>query len=133
MRMPVTNNSTSPAPLSPFTTGPGVLAPAPYAYGAGAVGGLSPATAGPTLGGLLNALKRRWVLASFAGLVVATAAAAVTLVSLPSGKHVAKTTLWATRPITGTDENYRSFKEQLFNRLRSRNVVNLMLNQVDVS
>ncbi|MGL4422907.1 MAG: hypothetical protein ACRCZF_19725, partial [Gemmataceae bacterium] len=41
----------------------------------------------PTLLGLLNALKRRWVLASFLGLLAGLAAAAGVWLALPTGKH----------------------------------------------
>ncbi len=44
----------------------------------------------PTVLGLLNALKRRWVLASFLGLLAALAAAAGFWLAAPTGKHQVK-------------------------------------------
>jgi polysaccharide biosynthesis transport protein len=47
----------------------------------------------PTLGGLLHALKRRWVLAGFLGLLVGAAAAMTVMVAFPQGKHQVKALL----------------------------------------
>ena len=63
------------APASPFnyTNQPSMPAPAMQAT--------------PTPAGLLNAFRRRWVLGTFIGGVVAVAAAVGIWMALPSGKH----------------------------------------------
>jgi capsular exopolysaccharide synthesis family protein len=129
--MPVINTPTNPAPLSPFHSGP--LATSPHPFGAYSAAGLPTAPPGPTVGGLLNALKRRWVLATFLGLFVAVTATTVTLFSMPSGKHLARAVLKTTRPPNASDDNYRAAKESLFQKLRSRNLVNMVVTDVGES
>jgi capsular exopolysaccharide synthesis family protein len=78
--------------------------PAPNGNGKGAALAFPPAPAGPPAPpaalsappnalGLLQALHRRWILATCLGLLCATAAAAVTWASLPPGKYTARTLL----------------------------------------
>ena len=83
-----------PNPLSPYQAGgqPMAAPPAgPYGPGSGYAGPTPPsARSNPTPAGLFNALKRRWVMATFVGgLVAATAAVAVWML-MPAGKHTAR-------------------------------------------
>src|SRR5437764_13606340 len=83
------------AALSPFQTPPsGMPLPTTMSpYGpAGWSGGPAPSGPrnAPTVGGLLNALKRRWVLATFVGGLVAGLVAAGIWLLLPAGKHSAR-------------------------------------------
>src|SRR5438874_9448170 len=84
------------AGLSPFQTPPGGM-PVPSApmspYGPpGWAGGPAPTGPrnAPTVGGLVTALKRRWVLATFVGGLVAAAVAVAVWFLLPAGKHSAR-------------------------------------------
>jgi capsular exopolysaccharide synthesis family protein len=129
--MPVTNTPTNPAPLSPFHSGP--LATSPHPFGAYPAAGLPTAAPGPTVGGLLSALKRRWVLATFLGLFVAFTAAIVTVFSMPSGKHLARMVLKTNRQTNASDDSYRAAKENLFQRLKSRFLVNMVVSDIGES
>src|SRR5436305_14343646 len=79
--------------LSPFQTPPGGM-PAPMSpYGPpGWAGGPAPSGPrnAPTVGGLINSLKRRWVMATFLGGIVAGAVAVAIWLLLPAGKHSAR-------------------------------------------
>jgi capsular exopolysaccharide synthesis family protein len=68
-----------------------VLPGSPYGP-AGWSGGPAPARPknAPTAGGLLKALKRRWVIATLVGLMVAAAVATGVWLALPAGKHQAR-------------------------------------------
>ncbi|CAN5368491.1 hypothetical protein BH11PLA2_BH11PLA2_23750 [soil metagenome] len=71
----------------------------------------------PTVWGLLNALKRRWVLATFLGLLAAFAAAAGFWLAAPTGKHQIKAIV-EIQPLRttlddrngGNDNGYDDFK-----------------------
>lgn len=67
-----------PPPYSVFNSAPAVVLP-------------PAARSVPTVMGLLNALKRRWVLATFLGMLAALAAAAGFWLAAPTGKHQVKT------------------------------------------
>src|SRR5262245_4181514 len=75
--------------------GPGAALSVPAAPAAGPVALAAappPAlSAPPSAMGILHALRRRWVLAAFLGLVCATAAAGITWVVLPPGKYTVRT------------------------------------------
>src|SRR5262245_50476229 len=74
--------------------GPGAALTVPAAPAAGPVALAAPPpalSAPPNALGLLQALRRRWVLAAFLGLVCATAAAGVTWAVLPPGKYTIRT------------------------------------------
>jgi polysaccharide biosynthesis transport protein len=82
-------------PLSPYHTPPsgmaGSLAPAaPLSYAGQPVPPAPAAKSSPTPAGLFNAFKRRWVLGTFLGLLVAAGAAAVAFLLMPPGKHEAR-------------------------------------------
>jgi polysaccharide biosynthesis transport protein len=128
--MPVNNTATNTAPLSPYHQTPGTLAAGSNPFGSFPVGG-PPAATHPTVGGLAHALKRRWVLATFLGVFVGAAAAAVTMLSMPSGKHVARTVLRVNHTTTGTEESFRIYKEELYQQLKSRAVVDLLMNKLN--
>jgi polysaccharide biosynthesis transport protein len=84
------------APLAPFN-------PPSYQIPTGPYGGMPtnnigmPVNSGsrnvPTFLGLINALRRRWVLAGFLGLLVGTAAFIAVMVAFPQGKHQVKALL----------------------------------------
>ena len=96
-----------PAPGDPAMTFPSAALAAPSATGSGTgyypPGGplaygqtLAPPAAArtwPTIVELLNAAKRRLVLATFLGLLVGMAAAAAIWLAMPNGKHVAQALL----------------------------------------
>src|SRR6266540_5849905 len=88
------NDNPPPNPLSPFHMPVGGMPQPipPYGPNPGyTVGPMPPrAKAGPSPGGMLHALKRRWVLATFLGGLFAAAAAAGVWMLMPAGKHQAK-------------------------------------------
>ncbi len=90
MARPTAGDPTPLSPLTPYPAGGHPLAaggPIPFA------GTAIPKAANgttPTIPGLLNALKRRWVLATFIGLLVAAMAGVGTWLVLPTGKHQAQ-------------------------------------------
>lgn len=133
MRTSVSDTPLQTAPLSPFTTGQTPLVQGPYATTSPIPGSTSPSANVPTIGGMLNALKRRWVLASFIGILVAAAAAVVTWVSMPSGKHLARAVLLMSRPATGSDEAHRVFKDNQYQQLKNRTIINLVLSNKDLA
>jgi capsular exopolysaccharide synthesis family protein len=86
-----------PTPSSPFHTPAGgmpmpVVPASPYGPPGwnGGPAAVRPKNA-PTAGGLLKALKRRWVIATLVGLLVASAVAVGVWTALPAGKHQVRT------------------------------------------
>ncbi|QEL17217.1 polysaccharide biosynthesis tyrosine autokinase [Limnoglobus roseus] len=85
----------------------------------------------PTFMGLLNALKRRWVLASFLGLLVAAAAAVALWIAAPQGKHQVKALLEITPENVGlmpganqqNDSNTSNFKENQMVLIKTRTIL----------
>jgi capsular exopolysaccharide synthesis family protein len=96
-------------------------------------GNATPHLTVPTFGSLLHALKRRWVLATFIGILVAVAASVVTWISMPAGKHMARATLRISRPVSSTDEAHRVFKDNQFQQLKSRYIINMVLGNKEVA
>lgn len=85
----------------------------------------------PTFMGLLNALKRRWVLAGFLGLLVAAAAAVGLWIAAPQGKHQVKALLEITPDqmsvIPGSvrhDDNHEAFKQNQMVLIKTRTLLN---------
>ncbi len=100
------------------------------AYAAGPVP-LPPMSGGrnvPTFMGLLNALKRRWVLASFLGLLVAAAAAVALWIAAPQGKHQVKALLEILPenfgPNQQSDNNSENFKSNQMVLIKTRTILN---------
>jgi capsular exopolysaccharide synthesis family protein len=91
----------------------------------------------PTVGGLLNALKRRWVLATFLGLLVSTLAAVGIWLILPTGKHSARSLieLRAKGPelVNRQAEDFQSFRQDQLFLLRTRDIVTRTLAEPSVS
>jgi succinoglycan biosynthesis transport protein ExoP len=119
-------------PTSPFTTPPSGL-PQPTQgltpYGPpGWTGGPAPVPKpAPTLGGLLHALKRRWVLATFLGGVVAGLVAAAIWFALPAGKHQARALVDVksrTSDLVGrSGEDFEAFRRNQLFILRTRDLI----------
>ncbi len=133
MRNSSSGSTVNATPLRPFAAGTTPLpgesnAPALISHDAS-----FPNISGLTFGGLLNALRRRWVLAAFIGILVAVAAAVVTWISMPVGKHLARATLLMSRPSSGSDAAHREFKDDHFQRLKSRNFINTVLDNKEVA
>jgi polysaccharide biosynthesis transport protein len=85
----------------------------------------------PTFMGLVNALKRRWVLAGFLGLLVAAAAAVGLWIAAPQGKHQVKALLEITPEqmsvIPGSvrhDDNHEGFKQNQMILIKTRTLLN---------
>lgn len=113
------------SPLAPYAqpahlpAGPFGAAPAPTI----------PAASGlPTLVGLINALKRRWVLASFLGLLVGLAAAAGVWLAYPAGKHSVQALLEMTADNgvvdkNSSDSNFEGYKKNQEVLIKTRTIL----------
>ncbi|MBY0514218.1 MAG: polysaccharide biosynthesis tyrosine autokinase [Gemmataceae bacterium] len=128
-------------PLSPFHTPPaGMPAPipgTPFSYVGQLLPPAPPAKTGPTPLGVLNALKRRWVMAGLIGLLASGVAAVGVWLALPSGKHEAKAHVRMRLPAndglvrnTEDPESYR--KTQVF-LLKTRTLINRTLAEPSVA
>lgn len=120
-------------PLQPYPPPPGgILAPPAGPYGPTVtIPGGSAAKTGPTPLGLLNALRRRWVLATFLGLLVGAALGTGVWFILPGGKHTARAIIQL-RPSTvesgkGASEDFESFRRSQMFLVKSRDLVNRTL------
>src|SRR6185312_13210277 len=105
-----------PQPPQPYGPNPG--------YSAGPMP--SKAKAGPSPAGLLHALKRRWVLATFVGGLVATAAAAAVWMLMPTGKHQGKTVVelqQKSSELVRSTEDFDSFRRGQLVILKSRDLI----------
>lgn len=94
----------------------------------------------PTFMGLVNALKRRWVLAGFLGLLVATAAAVGLWIAAPQGKHQVKALLEITPDqmsvIPGAvrhDDNHEAFKQNQQVLIKTRTLLTRVAQRPKVS
>lgn len=94
----------------------------------------------PTFMGLLNALKRRWVLAGFLGILVAIAAAIGLWIAAPQGKHQVKALLEITPDqmsvIPGAvhhDDNHEAFKQNQMVLIKTRTLLNRVTQRPKVS
>ena len=79
----------------------------------------------PTFGGLLNALKRRWVLASFIGAIVGCGIGLGVWLAMPAGKHQAKA-LVKMQPsglTIPTEDYFKRFKNSQFLTIKSRRLL----------
>lgn len=131
------------AALSPFQTPPGGM-PAPVSpmspYGPPGWSG-GPAPSGPrnapTVGGLLNALKRRWVLATFVGGLVAAAVAVGIWFAMPAGKHAARSLIElkgrGPELVNRQAEDFQSFRNDQLFLLRTHDIITRTLAEPTVS
>ena len=91
----------------------------------------------PTLPELLNALKRRWVLAVFLGLLLGTAAGAGVWLLLPSGKHTVRTLVSVKAPTKaigrGPVEDIGAWKDNQIIFIKTRNILNQVLSKPGVA
>ncbi len=133
-RSPESESVGTGAALAPY-------APPGYSFQNGAYSSASP-TSGympqmpaartvPTFIGLINALKRRWVLAGFLGLLVAAAAAVGLWIAAPQGKHQVKALLEITPDqksvIPGAiqhNDNHEAFKQNQMILIKTRTLLN---------
>ena len=135
MARPTTSEGSPSSQLSPFQAQPRPIvggSTAPYA------GTTMPPAAknNPSVSGLLYALKRRWVLASFIGLLVAVLAGAGVWLAMPGGKHTVQATVEVRT--NGPDLGKRGDELQEFLRkqpliIRSRDVLNRTLAEPSVA
>ncbi|MFO0800407.1 MAG: polysaccharide biosynthesis tyrosine autokinase [Gemmataceae bacterium] len=125
------NNGENPptGPLQPYNTAPGgMLAPTGGPYGPSVTIPGATGKTPPTPLGLLNALRRRWVLATFLGLLVGAALGTGLWFLLPGGKHTARATVQL-RPSTvetgkGQVEDFDSFRRSQMYLVKSRDLIN---------
>lgn len=134
MARPNSGDNPPTGPLAPYQAPPGgMLAPPAGPYGPAVTipGGYPPAKSAPTPLGLLNALRRRWVMATFLGLLVGSALGTGLWFILPAGKHTARATIQL-RPSTvetgkGQGEDFESFRRSQMFLVKSRDLVNRTL------
>jgi hypothetical protein len=79
----------------------------------------------PTFGGLLNALKRRWVLASFIGAIVGCGIGLGVWLAMPAGKHQAKAMvkMQPSGLTIPTEDYFKRFKNSQFLTIKSRRLL----------
>ncbi len=103
---------------------------------------LAPPTAArawPTLPELVNALKRRLVLATFLGLLVGAGGAAAVWLAMPNGKHQAKAIIEITPPAAlnkeqaQTSEDFEAFKAKQDKLIRNRAMLARVLRAPEVA
>lgn len=140
MARPIAGEAPAPLPPSPFNAPPPLVAPAggsPFNYvnqphmPAPAV----PAT--PTPLGLWNAFRRRWVLGTFLGALVAAAAAVGVWSALPGGKHQVRA-LVKLKPrnpglVAGSGEDFAEYRNRQRFLLKSRSLITQTLAEPAVS
>jgi polysaccharide biosynthesis transport protein len=135
MARPNAGDQPSSTPLSPYHTpaaGMPVPPAGPYGPTNTFLGPLPPkAKSGPTPASVLYALKRRWVMATFIGGLVAVVAAVGVWAVLPAGKHTARSSveLRAAGPEIGTrtGEDFETFRKNQMFLLKTRDLINRTL------
>lgn len=133
-------------PISPFHTPAGGLPQpvpmpplgGPFGPNPGYTAGPMPpkAKAAPSPGGMIHALKRRWVLATFLGGIVATVAAFAVWMLMPAGKHQAKASIrlrQKTTEIGKNQEDFDSFRRDQMVLLRTRYLITRTLAEPSVA
>jgi capsular exopolysaccharide synthesis family protein len=131
MARPIAGDPPAPLPPAPFQTPPAgmpVPAPAsPFNYTNQPSMPAPAMQATPTPSGLLNAFRRRWVLGTFVGGLVAAAVAVGIWVALPGGKHEARA-LVQLRPkgvefVNKNQENFSEYRGRQVFLLKSRDLI----------
>ncbi len=134
MQRPTPDNSaTPPHQLAPADTG-GYYPPT-QALAPGQMFAPSATARGwPTLPELVNALKRRLVLATFLGLLVGVGAAAAVWLALPNGKHEVRALLDVSPGATNNGEGaFEAFKQKQEALIRTRLLLDRVLANSDVA
>jgi polysaccharide biosynthesis transport protein len=128
MRRP-SENDPSGTPLAPYSQPVYTVNGNPAQY-AGALPPPAPAARTlPTLLGLLNALKRRWVLGSFLGILAGLAAAAGVWIAMPTGKHQVQALLGFQSSSNALnrnefDLNFENYKQSQMTLIKTRTLLN---------
>ncbi len=133
------NNS----PLSPYQNPPApagfpqVGGAAPLSYAGQPIPPAPAAKSVPTPAGLLNAFKRRWVLATFVGLLVAVAISAAMWLALPGGKHESRGLIDLRDPTfevsSKYSEDYENYRKRQIFILKTRDLLNRTVNDPAVA
>ena len=140
MARPIAGEPPASQPPAPYPTQSGVpapTAPSPFSYTNQPSMPGPTVSAAPTPAGLWNAFRRRWVLSTFVGALVAAAAAIGLWLAMPAGKHQARALVQLhpqqiqfTNKAQGDSTVYRS--QQQFH-LRDRDLFNRVLANPAVS
>ncbi|QJW93357.1 tyrosine-protein kinase domain-containing protein [Frigoriglobus tundricola] len=142
MARPIAGDPPAGSPPAPFPTGSGGLPPvqagaSPFNYtNQPSLPGSAVQTT-PTAMGLFNAFRRRWVLSTFIGGLVAAAVAVGAWVALPGGKHEARA-LVQLRPkaiefVNRNTENFAEYRGRQVFLLKSRDLITKTLAEPAVS
>ncbi|MBN9119537.1 MAG: polysaccharide biosynthesis tyrosine autokinase [Planctomycetes bacterium] len=141
MARPIAGDVPAALPPSPFQTPPNGLAqPVPggpfnYTNQPSMPAPAVPAT--PTPAGLLNAFRRRWVLSTFLGALVAAAVAIGAWVALPAGKHQVRAIVQLKTKgldIVGrAQEDFGEYRSRQKYLLKSRELITQTLNEPAVA
>lgn len=135
-------NDPSPGALSPFHTPANGMPPpasqSPYGPNPGYSAGPIPpkAKAGPSPAGLLHALKRRWVLATFLGGLVAAVAATAVWMLMPTGKHQGKVLVQLyqkSSELVRSNEDFDSFRRDQIVILKNRDLITRTLAEPSIA
>ncbi len=138
MPRPPAGDSSDP-PLSPSQSPPAPVAPpAPFSYAGHPIPPAPAANGSPTLVGLFNAFKRRWVLGTFVGLLVAGTVSLSVWMVLPGGKHEARGLVnLHERSIADTsfrtNEDYESYRREQIFIFKTRDLLRRTVNDPAVS
>lgn len=142
MARPIAGDPPVSPPPAPFQTPPGgmpapVAPPSPFNY-TNQPNMPAPAVQGtPTPQGLWNAFRRRWVLGTFIGGLVAAAVAVGVWMALPGGKHEARA-LIQLRPksvsfVSKTQEDFAEYRNRQRFLLKTRDLITSVLKDPAVS
>ncbi|HEV3438610.1 MAG TPA: hypothetical protein VG122_14695, partial [Gemmata sp.] len=126
---------------SPYQTPPhGVSViggPAPLSYAGQPIPPAPAAKSVPTPASLLNAFKRRWVLGTFVGLLVALGVATGLWLALPGGKHEARGLIdlrdKSFELTSKNAEDYETYRKNQIFILKTRDLLNRTVNDPAVS
>jgi capsular exopolysaccharide synthesis family protein len=129
--------SPPPAPFQPPTGLPPAVPASPFSYTNQPNLPAPTVPASPTPVGLLNAFRRRWVLGTFLGGIVAAAAAVAIWVVLPGGKHQARA-LVQLRPkadssLSKTQDDFSEYRNRQKFLLKTRDLIGTVLKEPAVA
>lgn len=141
MARPIAGDPPTSQPPAPFQTPPNGLpvpaAASPFNYTNQPSMPAPAMQTTPTPAGLLNAFRRRWVLGTFVGALVAAAVALGTWVALPGGKHQARAIVQL-RPrnvefVNRSQENFAEYRGRQVFLLQTRDLITQTLAEPAVS
>ena len=139
MARPIAGDPPASQPPAPYPTSgvPAPAAPSPFNYTNQPNLPGPTVTSTPTPSGLWNAFRRRWVLSTFVGALVAATVAIGAWLAMPAGKHQARALVQLQAPqsqITNKgQEDFEVYRRQQIFLLKTRDLFNRVLADPAVS